>query len=74
MFKWILIIIGVILLLILVPFAVMFAWGWVVPDVFSGAVERHILPDGLTYVQAIKILVLLAILGLTSRSSGGSKS
>lgn len=50
-------------------FVMVWVWGWVVPDVFAGAVEYGILPASLTFVQALKLWLLLLILGLLNTSS-----
>ncbi len=44
-------------------------WGWVVPDVFEGAVEQGVLPASITFWQALKFSILLTVLGLTRRMS-----
>lgn len=65
-------VIGLVVMFFIVAFvAVMLLWQWIVPDVFSGAVSQGVLPASLTFVQAIKLSILLTILGLTGR--GGSK-
>ena len=56
-------------------FLVVIVWGWVVPDVFSGAVEKGMLPASLTWIQALKLSILFSILGLSkSASTGKSKN
>lgn len=49
---------------IVAVFLITLVWAWVVPDVFAGAVEQHILPATLTWVQALKLWILLLVLGL----------
>lgn len=51
-------------------FVTVWVWGLVVPDVFAGAVEHGILPASLTFVQALKLWLLLLILGLLNTQSG----
>ena len=48
-------------------------WAWVVPDVFAGAVEHGVLPAALTYMQALKLSILLSVLGLTYVGTSRSK-
>jgi hypothetical protein len=69
--KIVVIILVIVVLIVIVPFAVGWMWQWIVPDVFAGAVEQHILPATLTWVQALKLMILLSVLGLTA---SGSKS
>lgn len=64
-----LILIGVLILIALAPIGVMLAWQWVVPDVFAGAVTHGIIPQAITYWQAWKMIILLAILGISGRST-----
>lgn len=69
--KAILFILLIIVIIALAPVLVMWAWGWIVPDVFSGAVEHGVLPASISYIQAWKLVILLAVLGLTGK--GGNK-
>jgi len=50
-----------------------FVWGWVVPDVFSGAVEKGILPASITFFQAFKLSLLVSCFVGVSRSGRSSK-
>lgn len=50
--------------------ALMLLWAWIVPDVFSGAVKAGLLPESLTFVQALKLSVLI---GFLFGSFGSSK-
>ena len=61
--------IGVILF---VAVLVTIVWGWVIPDVFSGAVEQGILPASITWFQAVKLSIMLSIFGLTKSRSSSS--
>jgi uncharacterized membrane protein len=40
-----------------------FVWGWVVPDLFPGAVTQGLISEDLTWLAAIKLAVLVAVLG-----------
>ena len=40
------------------------AWSWVVPDVFSGAVDHGILSADISMIQALKLSILFSALGL----------
>lgn len=61
--------VGIVVLIIATFLAVMWLWAWVVPDVFSGMVKAELLPAQLSFVQAVKLVVLLGILGISGRSS-----
>lgn len=61
----------IIVVFVLVTFAITWIWGWVVPDIFGGMVRAELLPASITFLQAIKLTFLLAILGISGR--GGSK-
>jgi hypothetical protein len=62
------------ILIVVSAFLISWAWGWVVPDVFSGAVAQGILPASLTLWQAFKLSILFTILGVTGRGSSSSSS
>lgn len=49
------------ILIVVVPYVLQWAWGWVIPDVFSGAVAEGLLPATITYVQSFKMFIFLAI-------------
>jgi len=59
----------VVVLFIVATVVIMLVWAWVMPDIFSGAVEHGLLPASITFVQALKLSVLLAVLGVTGRST-----
>jgi hypothetical protein len=57
---------------VLIQVAVMFViamvifkivWGWVVPDLFPGAVEQGLIAADLSWLAAVKLAVLVAVLG-----------
>lgn len=37
-------------------------WAWVVPDVFAGAVDAGLISEDLTWANAVKLAVLVAVL------------
>ena len=39
-----------------------FVWGWVVPDLFPGAVAEGLISANLTWLAALKLAVLVAVL------------
>ena len=39
-----------------------FVWGWVVPDLFPGAVGQGLISDDLSWLATIKLAVLVAVL------------
>jgi hypothetical protein len=39
-----------------------FVWGWVVPDLFPGAVAQGLIVADLTWLTALKLAVLVAVL------------
>jgi uncharacterized protein YqhQ len=57
---------------VLVSVAVMFViavvvlkvvWAWVVPDLFPGAVAQGLINEDLTWLAAVKLAVLVSVLG-----------
>lgn len=61
------------ILTFVVALLVTWVWGWVVPDVFAGAVANGNVPAQITLWQAIKLSILFSILGLTGKASSSSK-
>ena len=39
-----------------------FVWGWVVPDLFPGAVAEGLVVEDLTWLTAFKLAILVAVL------------
>jgi hypothetical protein len=68
----IIILVLIVAIVFLSPLLIAAIWGWVVPDIFAGAVRQEILPAAITYWQAWKFVILLAVLGLTSRTGKSS--
>lgn len=48
------------------------SWGWIVPDIFVGAVESGIVVPNLTWYQAAKLALVLGAIGttFTNRNKG----
>ena len=59
-------------IVVVASFLVAIVWGWVVRDVFAGAVAQGILPGKISWVQALKLTFLFGILGLTGKSTSKS--
>lgn len=60
------------ILIVISGFLISLVWGWVVPDVFSGAVARGLLPSELSLWHSIMLSLLFSVLGLTRKSSSTS--
>lgn len=69
MTKILAIVLMIVVLAVVAFVAVMLLWGWIVPDVFAGAVKAGILPESLTFLQAVKLSILIAVLFGSSKSS-----
>ena len=63
----------IVVLVVAGTFVITLAWQWVVPDVFSGMVKAELLPATITFWQALKLAILLTVLGVAG-SRGSSKS
>ena len=57
---------------VVVAFLMTWVWGWVVPDVFAGAVKNGNVPATITLFQAIKLSIFFSILGLSGKASSSS--
>lgn len=64
----VLVVVLVIVALAIASVGTMLLWQWVVPDVFAGMVKAELLPATLTFAQALKIGIFIAIM------FGGSKA
>lgn len=54
---------SVIVTFVVAVIAFKLVWGWVVPDVFPGAVTQGLVVEDLSWLNAVKLAVLAAILG-----------
>ncbi len=63
---------GLFIILFLLSIAIIkVGWGWIVPDIFAGAVEAGIMVSDLTWSQAAKLTLVLKVIGTAfTRSSG----
>ena len=60
--KWVQILIQVAIVFIISVIVFKFVWGWVVPDLFPGAVAQGLISANLTWLAALKLAVLVAVL------------
>jgi len=60
--KWVQILIQVAIAFIISVIVFKFVWGWVVPDLFPGAVTQGLISANLTWLAALKLAVLVAVL------------
>ena len=60
--KLITILITVAILFVISLIVFRFVWGWVVPDLFPGAVAEGLIVEDLTWLTAFKLAVLVAAL------------
>ena len=56
------ILISVVVMFLISLIVFKFVWGWVVPDLFPGAVEQGLMVGDLTWLAAFKLAVLVAVL------------
>ena len=75
---WIAIAPGVVALVaavfVLVLLLVKALWAWTVPDLFPGAVDQGLVADTISWLTALKIAIVAAIIAGISGSSGRKKS
>jgi len=60
--KWVQILIQVVIAFVISVIVFKFVWGWVVPDLFPGAVTQGLISANLTWLAALKLAVLVAVL------------
>ena len=69
-FRWVTLFIVVIVMLFSIGMLIMRAlWGWVIPDLFAGAVENGLIAGSLSWWQAFKLLVFVGLLFGGARGS-----
>ena len=50
-------------------------WGWTIPDLFPGAVEKGLIARSISWFTALKVAIFIAVLaGVAGISRGGGKS
>lgn len=47
-------------------------WGWVIPDVFEGAVRQDILPESLSLWQSFKLTLFLVLFVVGTKGTGNN--
>ena len=57
------IVVSVVVTFVIAVIVFKFVWGWVVPDLFPGAVTQGLISESLTWLAAVKLAVLVAVLG-----------
>jgi hypothetical protein len=55
--------IQVVIIFVIAVVVFKFVWAWVIPDLFPGAVAQGLIAANLTWVAALKLGVLAAVLG-----------
>jgi len=60
--KWVQILIQVAIAFVISVIVFKFVWGWVVLDLFPGAVTQGLISANLTWLAALKLAVLVAVL------------
>jgi uncharacterized membrane protein len=59
---WTTVLITVVVTFVIAVVLFKFVWGWVVPDLFPGAVEQGLVAADLTWLAALKLALLVAVL------------
>ena len=60
--SWTTILVTVVMTFVLSVVVFKFVWAWVVPDLFPGAVTQGLISADLTWLAALKLAVLVAVL------------
>lgn len=50
-------------IVLLIPLLIKVFWGWVIPDLFPGAVEQGLIVAGITWKTTFKLLLLSIFIG-----------
>jgi len=56
--------------MVVVPFLVQLLWGWVVPDLFPGAVAQGLIAASISWFTAFKLTVVLLVFGIIGSQYG----
>jgi len=63
---WLLAAAGIFVILFLFSMVIVkVSWGWIIPDVFAGAVKAGMVVPNLTWYQAAKLAFVLGAIGAT---------
>jgi hypothetical protein len=57
------VLIQIVIMFVIAVIVFKFVWAWVVPDLFPGAVDQGLISADLTWLAAVKLAVLAAVLG-----------
>ena len=60
--KWVPILIQILIAFTISVIIFKFVWGWVVPDLFPGAVTQGLISANLSWLAALKLAVLVGVL------------
>jgi hypothetical protein len=60
--KWIPILIQILIAFVISVIVFKFVWGWVVPDLFPGAVDQGLISKDLTWLASLKLALLMAVI------------
>ena len=60
-------------LLVLGTPAIKLTWGWIVPEVLPGAVSQGLVADSITWLTALKLALVAAVLGAVAAACGSRK-
>ena len=61
--SWTTILVTVAVAFVITVIVLKFVWAWVVPDLFPGAVSQGLIIADLTWLAAVKLAVLVSVLG-----------
>ncbi|MBE3576188.1 MAG: hypothetical protein IMX00_00580 [Limnochordales bacterium] len=53
-----------------IPFLIQLLWGWVVPDLFPGAVAQGLVAGSISWYTAFKLSILLLVFGIVASQYG----
>lgn len=57
-----------------VPYLVQAVWGWVIPDLFPGAVKQGLMAGTISWFTALKLTILLIVFGMFGASHSSSRA
>ena len=55
-----------VLIVVLIPVIIKLFWGWIIPDIFPGAVEQSLITDSISWGTTFKLMIFFLFINILS--------
>ena len=55
-----------VMIVALIPVIIKFSWGWIIPDIFPGAVEQGLISESISWGTTLKLMILFLLFNILS--------